>query len=84
MLMDIFSNLVYLGGVISLSGIIAHAILQFRLIGRLEKSVFSVMFYPDCDLSAFEKKLKHIGNILLIVGGLFVFLPIIVNYLMDS
>jgi hypothetical protein len=80
---DIFSNLVYLGGAITLSGVIALTILQFRLIGRLEKSffsIFSVMFYPDCDLSIFEKRLKKIGNMLLIAGSLLVFIPLAVQY----
>jgi len=82
MLENILSKSLYLGGVLALSGVVSLTILQFRLIGRLDKSffsIFSVMFYPDLELSAFEQRLKKIGVFLLIAGGFFVFIPILFN-----
>jgi hypothetical protein len=79
MLENILPKLLYLGGVLALSGVVSLTILQFRLIGRLERSffsIFSVIFFPDYELSALER----IGGILLLTGGLFVFIPFLLKY----
>ena len=82
MLDNILSLILYLGGILSLSGVISLTILQFRLIGKLEKSFFSicsVIFYPNFKLNVFEQRLKRLGIILLIAGGFFVFIPLAIN-----
>ena len=81
---SIVSLTLYLGGILALTGVVSLTILQFRLIGRLEKSffsIFSVIFYPNFKLSNFEQRLKRLGILLLVIGGFFVFIPMVINKL---
>ena len=76
MIANALSNTIYLGGLLALSGVIALTMLQFRLMGKYDKSlftIFSVILYPAYELSPFEKRLRNIGCGLLVTGGLFVF-----------
>ena len=69
----IASLFLYTGSFILLSGIITLTYLQSKLIGKLNKSLFtflSVMFYPNHELSDTELKIKSIGNYLTIIGSL--------------
>lgn len=78
---SILSIILYIGGILALTGVVSLTILQFKLIGRIEKSFFSiasVIFYPKFKLTNFEKRLKRVGIILLIVGGLLVFIPMLI------
>ena len=74
--------LFYMGGVIALCGVLSLTILQFRLIGRYEKSFFSILsiwLHPEIELSPFERRLKKIGGILLVLGSFLFFIPLIFN-----
>ena len=69
----IASLFLYTGSFILLSGIIVLTYLQSKLIGKLNKSLFtflSVMFYPNHELSHTEIRIKSIGNYLTIIGAL--------------
>ena len=69
----IASLFLYTGSFILLSGIIMLTYLQSKLVGKLNKSLFtflSVMFYPNHELSDTEIKIKSIGNYLTIIGSL--------------
>jgi drug/metabolite transporter superfamily protein YnfA len=67
------STFLYAGSLILIAGIISLTILQSKLVGRLNKSLFtflSVMFYPSNELTNPEKKLKATGNLLTLIGAI--------------
>ena len=68
-------SFLYAGSIVLIIGIVSLTILQSKLIGRIDKSLFtflSVMFYPDNELTENEKIIKKYGSYITLVGGLVV------------
>jgi len=72
---QIVSDILYMGSIILILGMIFLAILQFMLGRKLRKSFFtflSVIFYPCGELTNFEKLLRKIGIVLSLVGAVII------------
>ena len=69
---NLASIFLYIGSFILLSGIIILTYLQSKLIGKLDKSLFtflSIMFYPNHELTGTEIRIKSVGSRLILIGA---------------